>query len=504
MNFKKKLSYAAVSGVLTATLIFTHAFAFPAIYEDDQSEFNKTTEIEEFESVADPNISVYADGIKVEFDEDIRIENDRTLVPMRAIFEALGADVSWNEASYSAYAVMNDVSVSIKINDNTMFKSVFKDSEDSEIIEEIELDAPARMFGERTLVPLRAISEAFGSYVDWDAPSRTVFVDSRENSMQGTVISDDYRYPNYNGEFNTINIFDKEQSDFFGMELLNISDEQGTRYADIVNSFASAVPNARVYNIIAPTSAEFYANDKYKTHYTPAIHKIYSQLDNSVTSINIVSNLMAHADENIYFHTDHHWTQLGAYYAYEAFINSLGESIDPYISFESQTIENYNGSLINFTRGTDGEDLLKRSPDSLTLCSPKVSYTGKSYNDMEMKDYIKDMLIINPGFENYSCFIEGDYPVTVFDTDVDNGKSLVIIKESYGDAFATWAVNNFERVYIIDYRKFNNYGGRDEASNVFKISEFQELTGFTDLLILSYPVTVANTPETTALRAMAE
>lgn len=513
MNFKKKFVGIALSAALLANASAAPVFAFPAIDKDDTPAAAETpsaetvpTEVpyisadtdsnldEVIDAVSNPDITVYVNGIKINFDEDVRIENDRTLVPMRAIFESLGADVDWENDTNTATAVMGDTTISLKINDSIMLKN----------FEEISLDTPARMFGDRTLVPIRAISEAFGSFVDWDAPSKTVFVDSRPNPMQDTVVTDDYRYPNYNGEFNSINVFDKDQSDYFGMELLSIGDEQGSRYADTINLFAAAVPNARVYNIIAPTSAEFYAKDEYRTHYTPAIHKIYSQLDDSVTGVNIVSNLMNHADENIYFHTDHHWTQLGAYYAYEAFVNSFGEDIDPYYTFDEQIISGYNGSLIRFTEGTDGADLLRETPDTLALYSPKVSYTGKSYNDMEMTDFIKNMVVIKPSFKNYSCFIEGDYPITVFDTDVDNGKSLVIVKESYGNAFATWALNNFERVYIVDYRKFNSYGGNSEFSNTFKISEFQEQTGFTDLLILSYPVSVTNDPEAEALRAMAE
>lgn len=515
MNFKKKLIGIMLSAALAASVSAAPAFAFPAI-DDDNSEIPASTQTpspdntlsedsdiytfidegydEAANAVINPDITVYVNGLKITFDEDIRIESGRTLVPMRAIFEALGADVDWDGVTNTATAVMDGTTVALTVNDSVMLKNS----------EEIPLDVPARMFGDRTLVPVRAISEAFDNFVDWDEPSKTVFVDSRQNPMQGTVVTDDYRYPNYNGTFNSISVFDKDQTDYFGMELLSISDEQGIRYADTINRFAAAVPEVRVYNIIAPTSAEFYAKDEYRTHYTPAIHKIYSQLDDSVTGVNVVSNLMNHADENIYFHTDHHWTQVGAYYAYEAFVNSFGEDIDPYYTFDNQTIKGYNGSLITFTNGTDGADLLRETPDTLVLYSPKVSYAGKSYSDMEMTDFIKDMVAINPGFKNYDCFIEGDYPLTVFDTDVDNGKSLVIVKESYGNSFATWALNNFERVYIVDYRKFNNYGGNSEFSNIFKISEFWEQTNFTDLLILSYPVTVANNPEAEALRAMAE
>ena len=511
------------------------------------------------------DISVYVNGIKTEFDEPPASENDRTLVPMRGIFEALGAEVYWDEKSETASAFLNEDTMSITIDNNIMLKNN----------DEIILDVPARMYGDRTLVPVRAISEAFGSYVGWDENTQTGFVDSKENPMNETIISDEYRYPNYNGNFNDVDIFDKNNEDYFGMELLHISDEQGSAYAktinafansapnanvynivvptaaefyasdeyrypnyngnfndvDIfdknnedyfgmellhisdeqgsayaktINAFANSAPNANVYNIVVPTAAEFYASDEYKTSYTPAIRKIYSQLNDNVKGINAVSPLMNHADENIYFHTDHHWTQLGAYYVYEAFINELGDDIDPYYTFDKQTISNYYGSLTRFTADTDGYDMLMSSPNALQLFSPKVSYEGYSFNDMEMNDFISNVEPIVPGFKNYNCFLGGDYPLQVYNTDVNNGRSLVIIKESYGNAFSTWALNNFETVYIVDYRKFNNYGGTNEYENVFKINEFYELTNFTDLLIISYPVSVTNAPEAAALRTMTE
>ncbi len=87
------------------------------------------------------------------------MENDRTLVPMRAIFEALGAEVEWENETQTATATKDGIKVSVTIDSNRMQKNG----------EEIKLDVPARLVGDsRTLVPLRAVSEAFGCQVEWD------------------------------------------------------------------------------------------------------------------------------------------------------------------------------------------------------------------------------------------------------------------------------------------------------------------------------------------------
>ncbi len=115
---------------------------------------------------APDEISVYVNGGKLTFDQAPIIMNDRTLVPLRAIFEALGAEVSWDDTAKTALAVKDDVKLSVKIGDSVM------KANDKEII----LDAPAQLVNSRTLVPLRAIAEAFGCNVEWDGETRTVTI----------------------------------------------------------------------------------------------------------------------------------------------------------------------------------------------------------------------------------------------------------------------------------------------------------------------------------------
>ena len=95
------------------------------------------------------------------------IENDRTLVPMRAIFEALGAEVSWYPEDRTIVAVRGDTTVYMQMDD--WYMSVND--------EWIALDAPPRIVNDRTLIPLRAVAEAFGAQVGWDEATQTVTVE---------------------------------------------------------------------------------------------------------------------------------------------------------------------------------------------------------------------------------------------------------------------------------------------------------------------------------------
>ena len=111
-------------------------------------------------------VTVKINGTDVAFDQLPVVKDDRTLVPLRAIFESLGATVEWDEKTSTVTSVLNDVTIKVTIYDNIMYKNG----------EPITLDVPAEIVNSRTMVPVRAISEAFGYTVDWHPSTRTVSV----------------------------------------------------------------------------------------------------------------------------------------------------------------------------------------------------------------------------------------------------------------------------------------------------------------------------------------
>jgi archaellum component FlaF (FlaF/FlaG flagellin family) len=109
-------------------------------------------------------IRVLLNGTQIQFDQPPIIQNGRTLVPLRAIFEAMGATVSWNEKSQTVTAVKGNTTVVMIIGNKTMTKNGAK----------ITLDVPPQILNGRTLVPARAVAESFGAKVDWDGNTQTV------------------------------------------------------------------------------------------------------------------------------------------------------------------------------------------------------------------------------------------------------------------------------------------------------------------------------------------
>lgn len=102
----------------------------------------------------------------IAFDVPPIIENDRVLVPMRAIFEALGATVDWDGNTKTVTAKKDDIEISMQIGNDILYKNS----------EKIALDVPAKIVDNRTIVPIRAVSEGLGARVEWNETARAVYI----------------------------------------------------------------------------------------------------------------------------------------------------------------------------------------------------------------------------------------------------------------------------------------------------------------------------------------
>ncbi len=111
-------------------------------------------------------ITVTLNGDEIAFDQPPVIVNDRTLVPLRAIFEALGAEVDWDGDTRTVTATKADTQIKMTISKSEMLKNS----------ESITLDVPPQIVNDRTLVPVRAIAESFDCDVDWNGDTRTVII----------------------------------------------------------------------------------------------------------------------------------------------------------------------------------------------------------------------------------------------------------------------------------------------------------------------------------------
>ena len=121
---------------------------------------------------AENEISVIVNGTLIEFDVAPQIVNNRTMVPMRGTFEALGAKVQWHGEMRLAVATYGTTIISMRIGDSVFSVTDVLTNRTTVIA----LDVPAQIIDNRTLIPLRAVSEALGKKVEWNSSTRTAII----------------------------------------------------------------------------------------------------------------------------------------------------------------------------------------------------------------------------------------------------------------------------------------------------------------------------------------
>jgi N-acetylmuramoyl-L-alanine amidase len=131
-------------------------------------------------SESSSNIRIEIDQVELESDVDPLIEEGRTLLPARALFEKLGGSVSWNASKREVTILYEGKTIVLTINNNIAIVNSQK----------VKMDVPAKIVNSRTVIPIRFVSENFGLFVEWDGAKRLVSVDTvnkgRLNSLDVT------------------------------------------------------------------------------------------------------------------------------------------------------------------------------------------------------------------------------------------------------------------------------------------------------------------------------
>lgn len=131
--------------------------------------------------MAESGIKVVVDGETLIFDVPPQLIEDRTMVPMRKIFEAMGAAVSWNDETQTVTATKGEITVVMQIDNKVISVSG----------NEIVLDVPPQLVDSRTLVPARAVAESLNATVEWDEATNTVLITSSNKPIEEI-----YQFPN--------------------------------------------------------------------------------------------------------------------------------------------------------------------------------------------------------------------------------------------------------------------------------------------------------------------
>ena len=264
-----------------------------------------------------------------------------------------------------------------------------------------------------------------------------------------------------------------------GYEMYSYVASIAEKYQTVVNNMADTLKGvSNVYVMAIPLSSGITLPDALYSEIPgsdqqQAEKDILAGMGQNVKTVPLYDTLMSHRTEYVYFRTDHHWTALGAYYAYVQFCNVKGITPHALSDYEVTQFPGYLGSFYN-----DGgkPTAMADNPDVVNAYHPVSSTAAMKYGSNENSTLTGGKVIYDestaPASLKYGTFIMGDNPYTVIENpEVHNGESCIVVKESFGNALVPFLVDHYETVYVVDYRYYDG-----------SVSALAKAKGVTDVL----------------------
>ncbi len=263
-------------------------------------------------------------------------------------------------------------------------------------------------------------------------------------------------------------------------DLYYFKESESRRYAELISKASEQLKNeAQVYSIIIPLSYSVNLDAAAQktmgvSDGSTAISFMFSQMS-GVKKVSIYNNLLSHRQEYLYFRTDHHWTALGAYYAYEVFCAAKGIKPTPLSAY---TAVSFSGFVGTFYSASGQAAVLKNNPDSVTAYVPTGTNTIKiTQSNGEILNW--KIVVDATGYDagnKYLTFIGGDNPVSeIHNPNITDGSSCVVIKESFGNAFVPFLVDSYQDIYVIDARYYKE----------MTLAQFVNAKGIKDVIFIN-------------------
>ena len=224
-----------------------------------------------------------------------------------------------------------------------------------------------------------------------------------------------------------------------------------------------AAEGVSMNTILVPIAAQV-LTDKLPAHAPVTDYTAILQVlaDAGVDTTDVLSALAAHSSENIYYRTDHHWTSLGAYYAYCAW-----RDIEPNADEWTREIlcDNFHGTTWNKV------PLPSVPAEEITAWYKHINRSVSYNNGQYETDSIYERKYLS-GSDQYAVFLNSNQAQTVISGSGKSGK-LLLIKDSYGNTFSQFPVEAYAEVHVLDLRFFKG-----------DVAEYARENGITDVLVL--------------------
>ncbi|MBQ9674253.1 MAG: hypothetical protein IJV39_06465 [Ruminococcus sp.] len=233
-------------------------------------------------------------------------------------------------------------------------------------------------------------------------------------------------------------------------EIFGSSADRSDIYSDVINRATEKLGDKiKVYSMMIPLHSEMNLPERLKTDsgstsQADNIYNAYSKFT-SAQPINIYNVLAEHNNEYLYFNSDHHWTGLGAYYAYTAFCEQTDQEPMTISEEGTHSIEGFTGSFHTYGTGlvdrVDYYDLPYETNCTLYPSADSAGQPADIYYENE-----------EAGENTYGVFINGDQPKFIINSECDSDKKIAVVKESFGNAFVPYLSANYKEIHVLDMR----------------------------------------------------
>lgn len=266
-----------------------------------------------------------------------------------------------------------------------------------------------------------------------------------------------------------------------------------------VNSFTAAHPGISSSIMLVPDAASILP-DKLPRN-APVrdqiqdIENVRRQLSGTIAFLDVSQALKDHAEEELYYHTDHHWTSLGARYAFESAIEGL-RIVDAASDYDVYTVtDGFEGTLSS----KSGSHSFQDSIQVYTPKGPDVSYYVTYPDQTRVCSLYQSQCL--EAKDKYTVFFGGNHSILEISTTANNGRVLLMFKDSYANCFVQFLVPYYEKIILIDPRYYYDsvesvitQNGVTDMLMLYSADTFLTDTSLTDVLSAAQAAPAASSP----------
>ncbi len=268
----------------------------------------------------------------------------------------------------------------------------------------------------------------------------------------------------------------KGKDGFLAEKIAAMDEEDVDKSIQAIREFDNTYYNIPVYFMLVPNAANIQSdrlpasaviNDQKEQ-----FQKIKESLGEEIHWVEVQDAFAGHRKEELYYHTDEHWTSLGAYYGYEVLAEAMALDTSKAPEMKSYVVNNdFTGSL------SEKSGYEKGSKESVSVYVPKKQSDGVktvvSYENSETKTAtLYDTLQLEKS-DKYSLFLGGDHGIVDIKTTADTTDRLLILKDSYANCLVPFLTSYYREIVMIDPAQYDG-----------NLQEVMQNTKFTSILFL--------------------